>query len=307
MDNNDNNYSGIQSLPDVLSDHSGLVAPVSSYRCGKCNAFFSLDSSEKASNCIFCGNPNLSSENLTLEQDYYIVPFIKTRETAIKNYKRIVMCNPFIPLCFKKKSIIQSMKKVYIPGYLLDVHAAGKILFYAVDEGKGKEKEQQKFEVLFDTNFDYSKVLVNQSSLISLSLFEMIFSEKNPSMRDYDSDLLKDIYVVQPDLSAEDISNQLRERIMKKCVKTVKNNVHHQLKKLQQNDIAVSSNDVRKVLFPVYFLSVSYKDKNYYYLMNGANGKNYLEPCYGKLEIAFVSIIIFVFVFLISYLIVYFL
>ena len=301
-------YFDLQSFPNSF-DNNVNAESFSFYRCKKCNTLFQCQKENTVKECVFCHHDSFVEEDGKTLEESYIIPFVKSEKDAIENYKKAVFWNPFVPFSFKKKSIVSKIKRVYLPCYFLDVHVDGNISFYAGDKSSVKKdgkkvEETKRYEVLFRTNFDYDPFFISTYSKIPEELFELVCEEKNPNLQEYQKSLLEDSYVIQSDIDNEQVTKLLREKIQNHCLHTIKKGINHQLKKVQQNGLNIHSNDIKKVLCPVYLLTVSYQGKNYYYLMNGENGRDYAQICFGKIEIFLFSLILAVFIFILSYFIV---
>ena len=283
---------------------------IEGYCCRNCGTVFYNNNSEN--NCVLCNNVLIEKKDLVLEKEKtYIISFEKSIDEAKKIYRRKVGFNPFVPFYFKRRKTIEKMKKLYIPCYFLDVNVTGSPLFLAMDKSpvvqdKKKMVESKKYELLFNTNFDYNDLVISKYSKIA-TLFETICKDGSNHITEFNLEIVSDIPIIYEDLSAEDVSNQLRDRILKSCLKTIRVNIPHELKKIEQNNMIIESKNVKKVLFPVYLLNIYYKDKNYYYLMNGDNGKAFAEISFGRLNIIIFGLFIFVIIFALALLIAYFL
>lgn len=281
---------------------------ISAYCCRNCGTVFY---NNDMTTCVFCNNVLIEKKDIILEKEkIYIVPFEKSMKNAISTYKKKVLFNPFVPFYFKSRKTIEKMKQVYIPSYFLDVNVTGSPLFLAMDKNNvvrdhKRVVEKKKYKVLFSTNFDYNKLVVSKFSKIAL-LFETVCSNGSDKLVEYDHELPKDIPIIYEDLTAMDVSNQLRDKILISCLKTIRKIIPHDLKKIEQNNMTIKSSDVKKVLFPVYLLNVFYKEKNYYFLMNGENGKAFAETYFSKWCIFAFTIFIFILIFVLALLIVYF-
>lgn len=280
---------------------------ISAYCCRNCGTVFYDD---VGSTCVFCNNTFLERKEVSLESEKtYIIPFEKSIKDAIISYKKKILWNPFVPLYFKKRKTIDKMKKVYIPSYILNVNVTGNPVFLAMDKNNAvhdhkQMAENKKYKVLFSTNFDYIGLVVSKFSKIS-SLFEAVCKDGSNHLVEYNSEVSNDAVIIFEDLTSIDVSNQLRDKILMSCIRTIKKAIPHELKKVEQNNMIIKSTDVKKVLYPVYLLTVSYKEKNYYYLMNGENGRSFAETYYSKWCIfafgLFVAILFFVLALLVAY------
>ncbi len=273
-------------------------------KCSACGSI--LNSKDKLNKCSFCGSENVISSQCS--SDYtntYIIPFMKNKEDAIKNYKKKVLINPIIPMIFKKKSTISSCSKMYLVSSLCDLHLGGTTTFIGID--KNDKNSQSKHEVVNTVNFDYNNVLVCDNSKIDGSSCLDICECNYSNLKEFDSNYLNDSVILFGDLDEKDICTKVSNLAVKTSLSMIRDNVQHDTKKLGKNGLILDNFKRKRVLIPVYILNVKYDNKNYMYLMNGENGKSLINLTFGKIELAIVSLLIFGLIFLIAFLVAYFL
>ena len=272
---------------------------ITKYHCGDCGCDFN---GTNMNQCICCyGNNIVGSEDA--DKDIKVIPFNKSIEDAINDYKKKVKLNPLIPLVFKNKNTISSIQKVYIPVFLSNVKVSGNVEFIG---GEKSKTNVEKYDVINSVNFDYNNVLLNVSTKINDDTLNYIGDYNFNNIQDTKYSEIKDV-VLKSDIQVNDISEKNRQSISKHSIGIVRESINHTLKKLRNDNTVINFNNTKELYLPVYLLNVKYKDNNYQYIMNGENGKSKVNYVYGKLNIVLFSILIFIIVFLISYLIAYFL
>lgn len=283
------------------SNLTGLVK----YKCEDCRNRFVTKN--KINNCIICNSSRFSEEeNIENLDSLQVLPFTKSMEEAIKNYTKKITFNPFIPWTFKKKNIRNSIKKVYIKNTIVSLKISGETIFLGMDKNNinKNESNKRKYKVVLKSNFDYEDVLVNNISKVEDRMFDEINNYNLSSLTDYNSSFLdSDIYILDNEYNEEKIKN----RAMKCSLNVIKDTVKHDMKKLDKSTLAAEVNSKKDVLIPMYILNVKYKEKDYFYLMNGVNGNCTIDFPIGKLELILFSIVIFLIIFLMAFLVAYFL
>ena len=272
---------------------------ITKYHCGDCGCDFNGTNIEE---CIYCYGKNIVNSEDT-DKDIKVIPFNKNIEDAISDYKKKVKFNPLVPLIFKNKNTINSIKKVYIPVFLSNVKVSGNVEFIG---GEKKKPNVEKYDVINSVNFDYSNVLLNVSTKINDDNLNYIGDYNFNNIQDSKLSEIKDV-LLKSDTQVNDIAEKSRQSISKHSMGIVRSSINHTLKKLRNDNTIINFNNTKELYIPVYLLNVKYKNNNYQYIMNGENGKSKFNIVYGKLNIILFSILIFCFVFLISYLIAYFL
>ena len=104
---NDNDYSNFQSFSDDFDNNVDELKDV--YRCKACDTVFSFygDNVEDNQLCAFCNKESVDFDKIVDNNQPYIVPYVKSLDDAISSYRKKVFWNPFIPIYFKKKTIIK--------------------------------------------------------------------------------------------------------------------------------------------------------------------------------------------------------
>lgn len=291
-------------LFDGVLGNTNVNIEMGEYRCSACSNTFVGNS--KLDKCLFCGSENLINVQYGGKcNDFSIIPFVKNREDAVSDYKNKVMFNPLIPLIFKSKKTVASMKKVYVVGSLCSVHVFGTTSFLAEDHVP--KKGIDKYEVLDSVNFDYKDVLCCDNSKLDENLFFEISDYNYGNLRAFDSNYFSDSIIVLGDLLEQEIVTKVSNNVMRTSLGVVKNNIKHNMKKLSKNNLNLDNFQSKKVLVPIYALNVKYGNSSYLYLMNGETGSSTFKVTFGKLELVIFSLIVFALVFLIAFLVAYFL
>lgn len=293
--NNDNNRStnNIESSNVVGGDFN-------MFKCNHCNTTFGVSKGGAVNECIMCHEHNLTNVNYT---DNYIsgfVPFTISKSTAVDNYKSKVMLNPVIPFCFKSAAAINSIKKVYVPGYLYDTLTSGETFFLGVDE---TPNGKVKFDVKFNNSVEHTNIYHKATSKIGERVFNAIANYKFNNINDFDPNNIGQCYYLEPNLNKADITLKVEDNCKKHIVALSRRKVKHTMKKAQGDTLRTEIKNVRNILVPVYLLNINYNSKDYMFIMNGETGESSLDVTYGKLEMFIFGLVVALVVFGISVLI----
>lgn len=278
------------------------------YDCPKCNSSFCSLNIDDISKCVICGNTNIEKKELFLSDNLLYVPFLKNRDEVIKLYKKKVLFNPLIPIAFKKKSTISSIQKIYLPGLLTNMIQSGNVEFLGGEkrefkENKKKKVELKRFFVVQNIHFDYKKVLFNTSSKIPEKAFQNICTYSFDSIQELNSNYRDEFLYLIEDISVPDMREKANNYISKSTLSILYRNIIHPLKKLKKDSSNIKFEDTKKVLVPVYLLNMKYHKKDYFFMMNGENGRFLFRFPIGVLESFLFSIVSFFIIFFIGYLI----
>ena len=268
-----------------------------SYQCNDCKCNF-LTTIENQTTCIYCGGSNITSSNYDLD-NIKIIPFIKVQDEAIRKYKKSIRFNPLIPIRFKRKKAISLIQKYYFLAYVVDATVSGNVSFLASDS----KKEENKHRMLFDTNFDYIKCLINVNKDITKQEFGEAFKSDFQTLQEFKLDILKEEPIIVSNYTNEEIMNNIQKALNNNSLSIISNSINHKKRKLESNGTNIKIDSEQSILVPIYFLNMKYRNKNYHYLYNGSNGNIYYKFPIGIIETIGFCIIIFGLIFLIGYLI----
>ena len=282
---------------------------VTLYKCSNCTTSFCSFASDDITKCPICHGSNLEANKTDEVREIYYIPFQMTKKQAFKDYRRKTFWDPFIPFAFKVKKI-DFLHKIYIPAFLLDAKQEGNITFLGGEkvptENSKKKFVTKKYNVVNHVNVNYCGVFVNIAKIIKEDIFKMInmYDSNNLKIIDSNSDF-NGVYLLS-DMDIVEAGNKGREKISKSTLSLVRENVLHPLKKFQEDKTTITFENTKQVLLPIYIGRVIYKNKEYYYMMNGENGKSYLEVTIGAMGVILFSIIMFIIIFILGYCFAYF-
>lgn len=304
--------SGFANVDNSLS--SGLSSSINPeslhvYRCGDCKSQFSTNGAMSVNHCIICNSLNIQSNDQNYDSISGIIPFSIPISEAIADYKSKVMANPLVPGIFKKKDVINSMCKLYLPGYLFDVSVSGDVEFLAADKNEtvvngSKGIETRKYGCSYTTNIDYENVFMNSSNVINDTAINGINEFNFASLVPYNSGVVGDAYLLLSDLMKDEAETKMKNNVIKHSINVVRKSIVHELKKTQSNSLMTRFRTSKNIFVPVYFLSVPFQGKNHYYIMNGSNGKSTINIPLNKSSMFILGFIIFAVVFAIAFLLV---
>ena len=268
------------------------------YICQTCGTVFTIPVSVKNSSCVFCGSKKANLTNDIDYSDYYVLPFVETLNDAIKTYKSKVRYNFLLPRIFRSKKTISAIKRVYLPCMLYSTEVSGKIRFLGADKVRGiKGLPTQTFEISYDTNIKYDNALVCGFDKIHEDMLCAINDFMFSPLQEFSPKGLKNIYIIPMNEYQDDNTSDFGEKVSKNTIALLRENIKHELKKVDSNDLKVNFTSIKKTFMPVYFVNVIYNKKNYIFLMNGHTGTYTIDLVASKLSILLFSLLVFVIVF----------
>ena len=281
---------------------------VKQYDCHKCNTSFCSLNMNDITKCIICGDTEIEKNEFFLSENLSYIPFLKNKDEVIKLYKKKVFFNPLIPISFKKKSVLDSIQKLYIPSLLTNMSQSGIVEFLGGEkkefrDDNGKKRELKKFLVVQNIEFNYRNALFNPSSKVPEKVFQNICTYTFDSIQEFDSNYKDEFLYLIEDVSVSDMREKAKNYISNSTLSVLFKNILHPMKKLKKDSSIIQFEDTKKVLVPIYFLNMKYHKKNYFFIMNGENGRFLFNFPIGILETILFSVVSFIVIFLIAYVI----
>ena len=154
-----------------LSDDWGADADgMRAYNCPSCGAELLCDATTAATSCPYCANPTIVPGQLSgmLKPDF-VIPFKLKKEEAVKALKKHYEGKKLLPNSFKDSNHLEEIKGVYVPFWLFDGEAEGKISYAATRSrtyrsGDYEVTETRHFNVHREGSVRFERIPVDASS-----------------------------------------------------------------------------------------------------------------------------------------------
>ena len=231
------------------------------------------------------------------------IEFTVTKKQFIKKYKKVLRKKVFVPNVFYKNKLINQSNNIYLPYYLCNMYAKARVLIDANKEStwisdgyKYKKNDIYSLYRLCESNI--IGTTISCSDKIDNEIINQIHPFNFDNMLDYSNDELNN-YIY------EDCSNKLnKQKIRGKVEDLFIKNIFARIKdynKAELNKIETAANNFSycKVLVPIWILNIDYKNKMYYFIMNGQTGKIYYNLPKSKTKVVVIYLILFIIIFLI--------
>lgn len=250
------------------------------YTCKSCGGEIITDSTTAASKCPYCDNPVVMSGNFSGElKPDYVIPFKYDKEAAKKSLNEHISGRKLLPKVFKDQNHIDEIKGVYVPVWLFDADAEGKMLYKGEkirrwSDEKFSYTERKFYSVQREGVISFELVPVDGSTKMADDLMESIepfdFSGAVEFQTAYLSGYLADKY----DVSAEDSVDRANERIRTTTQQIFDSTVSgYDMINRESSSIKLNNAKAKYALYPVWLLNTTWNGNKYTFAMNGQTGK----------------------------------
>ncbi len=266
------------------------------YTCSHCGAEIITDRSTAATICVYCGNAVIMGEQII--DDFspdYVIPFKVPKKDVMEAFRKFSK-KPLTPKDFKCDQIVDKMQGVYIPFWLYSGVCSGSINAEGVNvrtwtSGNYRHTEKKYYSVFRDGILEFERVPVDASSKTENDAMDSIepfdYSELTKFNPGYLSGYLAERYDENSDKcllrAQERIENTTRDELKKTCDYDTLN-IHNYTKE-------TNIKDVKYAMLPTWLLYTTYKEKPYFFAMNGQTGKFIGNLPIDKVKLAIYSLL----------------
>ncbi len=248
------------------------------YTCSHCGAEIITDRSTAATVCVYCGNAVIMGEQVI--DDFapdYVIPFKIDKKRVMEEFQRFSK-KPLTPKDFNCERVLDKMQGVYIPFWLYSGRCNGKLSAEGVNvhswrSGDYEYTERKYYAVFRDGTVNFDKVPVDGSSKTDNDAMDSIepydYSEIKPFNTAYLSGFLAERY----DEDSDKCFARARERIETTTKDMLRESMRYDLVKEREYDKKIKLTDAEYALLPTWLLYTTYKDKKYFFAMNGQTEK----------------------------------
>lgn len=264
------------------SDYTGTETEdeQTAFICQSCGAALVGDENTMATECPYCGNPAIIKERVSgsLRPDY-IIPFRLDRQAAKDTLKKFYKGKLLLPKAFRRENTIDKLQGVYVPFWLFDCDANGTVHFNTTRVSSWRSGDYlytktSLFLVIRGGKMAFEKIPVDASEKMDDSYMDSLEPFDYRSLTDFGTAYLSGFLADRFDVSAKDSSPRAARRVKQSLEDTLRSTVHgYATVTTRSTDIRTENSTVKYAMLPVYVLNTKYRDKRYFFAMNGQTGK----------------------------------
>ncbi len=272
------------------------------YRCTECGAELLTFDETAITFCSYCGSQAMLEGKMTeINNPDFIIPFKITKEECIEAYKKKISKAIFAPKYMKDDIVVEKFRGIYMPYcvYKLSFHDDAVNTGHKYTHSKGNYDYYDNYKLTGRVDIDYQG--------ISYDLVSKLYDKYTDGLP-YDftqAEEFNNNYLIGYYADVKDVENNIYDGLVTAIVKS------DSAKKLA-NDKTFSKYGCspkiepvvteRKIgMFPVYFLAIRDKNKNYihYAVVNGQTGKVATDIPFDFKKYIFGSLVVAALIFLI--------
>ena len=266
-----------QAAQDVQQEAQQAQPEQTEFVCNACGAKIVTDAHTAATFCAFCGSPALVGKRLTEQfQPQYMIPFKYSRQSAEEAFFKWAGKGKWTPFGFASKKNVAKMSGLYVPFWLfnikatIDAHGTGDKIRY-----RGNDEIIETFKFDRNAELSWEHVPLDGETRIDDALMEAIEPFDFDALIPYDYRYLPGFYADRYDQSPQDLAARATKRGMDGIDKALKGSLKGSFDRftIVKNLSRIDMMEANYALLPVWFLSYKYRNKYYYFAMNGQTGE----------------------------------
>lgn len=259
--------------PEELTD-------LHAYVCRSCGGELLCDKNTAATSCPFCDNAVVLKDKVSgaLRPDL-VIPFKLDKKAAVKALKKHYKGKLLLPKVFKNESHIDEIKGIYVPFWLFDADAYGKMNYKATQVNSWSDSEYihtqtVHYQVVRAGTVPFRNVPVDGSSKMDDKLMESIEPFDMNDAVSFETAYLAGYFADKYDVDAEKSKVRANTRIRVSTEEAFHSTVYGYSSVVRtSSSIQLQNSNAKYALFPVWLLNTTWRGEKYVFAMNGQTGK----------------------------------
>ncbi len=261
-------------------EDDGYEEHMAAYTCPSCGAEVIVDDTTAATYCFYCHNPVVLSGRLSGKyRPRKLIPFQIDRKGVEDAFHSWCRKKWFIDRNFCSDAQMEKMTGVYLPFWLIDskldatLTATGtKVRIWRA--GDMEYTETKIYRITREGEVDYREFPIAALSKRTMELVQGVYPYDFSKAIDFSMPYLSGFQAEKRTLERENLEGEIHGEMERGAQKLLENTVYG-YGGMSGKSVSASFQfeDWKYCLLPAWILTYHYKEKDYYFAMNGQNGK----------------------------------
>lgn len=287
VENRDDIQSTWQSS-DTAFDHAESTQ-MQSFSCSSCGAELITEKTTVATNCAFCGSPNILPTQLDkATRPSRIAPFLITKDQAVAIFDGYFKGKRLLPNIFHGNNMIDEIRQLYVPYWVFGARTHADISYRATQTHSYRSGDYQitktrHFLIHRAGTLDFSNMPIDASARFDNALSESLEPFRLEDAIPFHPATLAGALADKPDVSPETCKQRADERIQQSVKAAFRSTVmgYNSVIPLSQN-IRIPNGTQESVLLPIWHITTTKEGKQYTFAVNGQTGETTCNLPYSK-------------------------
>lgn len=268
------------SAAEAPREEEEFTAHAVSYVCPSCGAEVMADDTTAATFCYYCHNPVVLSGRLSgaLKPDR-VIPFALKKGDVEQQFLNWCKKKRFMKKDFFSQSQLEKLTGVYFPFWLLNCTVDGSMnalgrKIRTWRQGNTEYTETEEYELVREADIDFRDMPFAALKRQEMELTKGIYPYDFAKAVRFNMAYLSGFQAEKRGLERKDVSPEAAAEIRKYSEMLLRDTTtHYSGVTVNQMRASMLKEKWEYTLLPVWVLTYQYRDKTYYYAMNGQNGK----------------------------------
>lgn len=251
-----------------------------SYVCESCGGELLCDENTAATCCPFCDNAVVMKGQVSgvLRPDM-VIPFKLDKKAAKDALKKHYKGKLLLPKVFKDENHIDEIKGIYVPFWLFDADAYGKMTYKATRVRSWSDSDYihtqtMHYHLVREGTVLYRDVPVDGSSKMDDQLMESIEPFDMSEAVKFNMAYLAGYCADKYDVDADESITRANVRIRTSTEEAFRSTVYGYATAVRtSSSVQLKNSRSKYALFPVWLLNTTWNGQKYTFAMNGQTGK----------------------------------
>ncbi len=275
-----------QSRRNIDWNIEGFVRPKEAsenspgFSCTSCAAQVVSDGNTVATECMYCGNPVVMTENISgMVTPDLVIPFKLDKDKALSLLKEFYKNKPLLPSAFKDQNKLSKISGLYVPFWMFSCTGSGTVNFKATKVHRWSDSNYdytrtEHFNILRSGSISFDKIPVDASTKMDDEYMDGIEPYEYDELYDFQPMYMAGYFADKFDVSVVESGERASERVEKSVEDTFRKTVTGYTTVTKSNSIIdMHGDDIKYALLPVWMLNTKYNDTIYQFAINGQTGR----------------------------------
>ncbi len=250
------------------------------FNCTSCGAEVVSDGTTVATECMYCGNPVVMTQNASgMVKPDAVIPFKIDKNRAEQILQNFYKDKPLLPDAFTKDNRISKISGMYVPFWLFSCTGSGTVNFDATKVRRWSDSnynytKTEYFELTRSGQIGFDKIPVDASSKMDDNYMDGVEPYEYNDLVAFNSMYMAGYFADKFDVGVGECSERANERVITSTEDAFRKTIQgYSSVSKKTSFVQMYGEDIKYTLFPIWMLNTKYQGKMYQFAINGQTGR----------------------------------
>ena len=247
------------------------------YSCTQCGATLMTFDETAVTFCSYCSSQNIVENEVVKEKaPEVIIPFAKTEEECVNNYKKKISNFLFSPGYMKSDMVVKKFRGIYMP------YAIYKLVHNGDTVNRGKKYSHRSGDYVYYDDYDIHAVVNASYDGVSFDLLSKFYDDYSQAIpfdarkaEEFNPSFLAGFYADRGDVDVDTYNSDACTIASRDSTRFLRNVKLYSKYGCTNPTVGFGVSSKKYAMFPMYFAAIGSKDDKHihYAAINGQTGK----------------------------------